>query len=1024
MKTSALLFSVLLLVVGCSAPSDLLPPLDTLPASPTRLSLEPGSPSNATVVVARGFADDGTTVEFFADPSCSTTVIASAPAAQLTFAGVMLSPTPNATTWFSARATKAGVSSLCSAAISYVHDDVAPAKPTTSRITPVAPGVPVVRVEGRAESGATVRVFTNANCSGQAKAEGASNDGAFNFEVTVEANAVTTLTAQATDAAGNRSGCSAPQTFAHDGGAPGAPVLTGTSPASPSRTNVATFSGMAEPSTTLRFFSDAFCSVALSGTTTADANGEFHGQLTLPRNTTTQVRANATDASGNVSLCSNPLSFTHDDLSPNAPYFGATSPLSPSTSATSFTVSLSFEAQATVEVFSQANCAGPVTLTQASPSGALSFPVTVAANTATDFSARVTDLAGNLSPCSLPKRVAHDDVAPAVATLTGTMPASPSGQTSYPSVLGAAEPLASVRVFRSATCTGTYSSVTATSAGTFSVSLSVSSNTTTTFSALVVDPAGNLSACSNSITYRHDNTIPGRPTFYGTLPPSPSKSTGNALFIGQAEAGSTVRLFTNSSCTGVAAGTAVTGPQPLGTTNGLGQFSVSVPPMLGATLTLWANALDGAGNSSYCSVVSLSYTQVSSGAGWSEDRPLGFSSGLDVLPSVVVTASGEPLAVWSHEQGAPSPIFASSFVNGAWTTPASLGSSVDASLGSISLATDASGTVVAAWTQSGTSANTRAPWVARRSPAGSWGVAERLDPRGNAGNPDIALDGAGNAIAAWESFVYPTPGAYQVFARLAPAGGAWGAEANVGTSNNSFSPKVALAASGKASVLYANNMGTGTSPSDQLWSNAYDPSTGWAGAVLRSSAYVLRYTMGSGFDASGAELNAWLYRTSNTATPVPMSSRRASATSAWSTPVSPVSGTSSQQELQVAFASNGDAVMAWPTSTNVLVSRSVNGGAWATTAYFPRGYRLRLASTPSGAMALAWLEGNGIGTPQRAFFSTWQGSTWSAPQLLEVDLSYGDAVELGINAAGHIAVVWTKRDANGMRSELHSRVLQ
>jgi len=240
-------------------------------------------------------------------------------------------------------------------------------------------------------------------------------------------------------------------------------------------------------------------------------------------------------------------------------------------------------------------------------------------------------------------------------------------------------------------------------------------------------------------------------------------------------------------------------------------------------VTLWGNALYAACNTSYCRGVSQTYTQVSSGAGWSDDRPFGFSSGLDFTPSVVVSASGEPVAVWNHQQGAPSPVFTSSFVNGAWTTPASLGSSVDAFLGSVSLVTDASGTVAAAWTQSGTSANTRAPWVARRTPAGTWSTAERLDTRGTAGMPDVALDGAGNAIVAWESFVYPTPGTYQVFARLSPAGGAWGAEANVGTSNNSFSPKVALAANGKASVLYVNNAGTGSSPSDQLWSNAFDP---------------------------------------------------------------------------------------------------------------------------------------------------------------------------------------------------------
>jgi len=1016
MKTTALVVASLL-VVGCSAPTELLPPINTLPAAPTRLSLEPGSPSSARAVVVRGFADDGTTVEFFADAACASRIVASAPATQLTFAGIMLTPTPNATTYFSARATKNGVSSLCSAPVIYVHDDVAPTTPTTSRYTVVTPGSsPRVRLEGSAESGTTVRVFTTTDCSGAPKAEGASNDGAFGLELDIEPDVVVTLAAVSVDAAGNRSGCSSPPiTFTYDALAPTAPVLTTVSPASPSRNPMPSIGGRAEANATIRFFRDASCSVSLQTMTTANANGEFQTFLTVPRNTTTLVRATATDASGNVSPCSNALPFRHDDAPPVIPYFGQTSPTSPSSTATAFTVSVTFEVESTVEVFSQANCAGPVSLMQYSANGAVSFPVTVARNTGTEFSARATDTAGNVSGCSQTKLVAHDDVAPMAPTLTGTVPTSPSNQTTYPSVTGTAEPLTTVRVYRSATCTGTATSTQTGLSGAIAVSISASSNTTTTFSAQAVDLAGNLSPCSNSITYRYDNTIPARPTFFGTLPPSPSKSTSSAQVVGQAEAGATVRLFTNSACSGVAAGTGTSAMQ--------GQFSVSVAPVLGGALTLWANAVDAAGNSSACSVVSQTYTQVSSGAGWSDDRPFGFSSGLDFTPSVVVTASGEPVAVWNRQEGAPSPVFTSSFVNGAWTTPVSLGSSVDPFLGSFSLVTDASGTVAAAWTQSGTSANTRAPWVARRSPAGTWSTAERLDTRGNAGMPDIALDGSGNAIVAWESFVSPSPSSYQVFARLAPAGGAWGAEANVGMSNNSFSPKVALSTSGKASVLYVNNAGSGLSPSDQLYSNAFDPATGWSGAVLRSSAHVVRYALGSGFGSSGAEVNAWLYRTSNTATPVPMSSRRASSASVWSTPVSPVFGTTSQQELQVAVGAGGETVMAWPTATGIVVARSVNGGAWSTSP-FPRGYRLRLAMTTSGAAVLAWMDGNGLGTPQRAFVTTWQGTSWSSPQLLDVDLVYGDGVEVGVNASGRVAAVWTKRDATGTRSELHSRVLE
>jgi hypothetical protein len=97
-----------------------------------------------------------------------------------------------------------------------------------------------------------------------------------------------------------------------------------------------------------------------------------------------------------------------------------------------------------------------------------------------------------------------------------------------------------------------------------------------------------------------DVVPPSAPQLTSTNPPSPG-SSGHPRIVGAAEAGSTVRVYATSNCTGV--------PAAAGSAAQLGSPGLSVDVAKGVTASFSATATDAAGNTSACSVP-ISYTRV------------------------------------------------------------------------------------------------------------------------------------------------------------------------------------------------------------------------------------------------------------------------------------------------------------------------------------------------------------------------------------------------------------------------------
>ena len=185
-------------------------------------------------------------------------------------------------------------------------------------------------------------------------------------------------------------------------------------------------------------------------------------------------------------------------------------------------------------------------------------------------------------------------------TVTGTTPASPANDNN-PTVKGTADPGSTVDLYTTSDCTGTVAgSGPESQFSSGGISVTVTSNSSTTFYATATDGNGVSGCSSTSTTYVEDSTAPAAPTVDSTEPASPANENDPKV-KGTAEAGSTVKLFTTSDCSGTAAAS--------GTASAYSSTGIAVHVADDSTTTFHATATDAAGNASLCSSTSVDYVE-------------------------------------------------------------------------------------------------------------------------------------------------------------------------------------------------------------------------------------------------------------------------------------------------------------------------------------------------------------------------------------------------------------------------------
>jgi hypothetical protein len=163
-----------------------------------------------------------------------------------------------------------------------------------------------------------------------------------------------------------------------------------------------------------------------------------------------------------------------------------------------------------------------------------------------------------------------------------------------------------------------------------------------------------------------------------------------------------------------------------------------------------------------------------------------------------------------------------------WGTAAPIETDSVANAANPQVAVDGSGNAVAVWYQlDGTGNNI---WANRFVPATGWGTATLIETdAGTAVNPQVAIDGNGNAVAVWPQ---GTVTRHNIWAnRFVPATG-WGTATLIETDDagDALDPQVAVDGSGNAVAVWRQDNGTGTRTN--IWASRFVPATGWGTATL------------------------------------------------------------------------------------------------------------------------------------------------------------------------------------------------
>ncbi|MBI3072130.1 MAG: hypothetical protein HYY84_08415 [Deltaproteobacteria bacterium] len=572
------------------------------PAAPTALTTSPSLVANDNAPKVRGFAERYAMVRVYAQAGCDAGAVATGTAADFGDAGIAVSVADDSTTTFFATAMDdAGNVSTCSSVGATFREDSTALAPTVTGISPTPPAnTATVRVFGSAEANSGVDVFDNASCDGGVLGRGSSTDFMSDAGVvaTVTRNAALSLYARIVDDAGNVSTCSSTfAAFVEDSTAPLAPSGLATNPIPPANNNGPRVFGSAEPLSTVRIYSSGTCDGGVLATGTASDFVDGGIALAVVDDASVTLYASATDDAGNVSGCSLAgFLYIEDSQPPAAPTGLATNPTSPANN-NAPKVSGSAEAESTVRIFSDSLCDGGLAATGSAVDFADGgFTIAVPDDASVNFYATATDLAGNVSGCSVGTLYLEDSTAPAPPAMF-TAPVSPANNNS-PTFYGYAEVGSTVRVFDNAACDGGVVATQTAALFTLGFDASVGDNSTTAYYATATDPAGNASACALAATYVEDSLVPDAAVITASDPASPSGWISPRI-IGYADPNTTVRLYADSLCDG---GTIGTGSATLFSGAGVVAFVTA-----DASTTVYADVADFAGNRSLCSAAGLTY---------------------------------------------------------------------------------------------------------------------------------------------------------------------------------------------------------------------------------------------------------------------------------------------------------------------------------------------------------------------------------------------------------------------------------
>ena len=338
---------------------------------------------------------------------------------------------------------------------------------------------------------------------------------------------------------------------------------------------------------------------------------------------------------------------------------------------------------------------------------------------------------------------------------------------------------------------------------------------------------------------------------------------------------------------------------------------------LGNALAVWSQS-DGTRYNIWASRYTV-------GSGWGEAEVIETDNAGDASgPQIAIDASGNGWAVWSQKDGGiSSNIWLNRYTAGSgWGEAELIGNSNTGRAFSPQIALDALGNALVVWVQSdGTGSSGYHIW-ARRYTNNQWGTAVAIENVGFVGNPRIAMDASGNAIAVWTR---NDGAAYNIWANRYMVGNGWGTAAPIDSGNDGgvSDPSIAINAAGNAVVAWRR----ANSALDQFdnWASYYTVGSGWGSATLIEASNDIAYPPEVVIDSLGNALVVW-YQRSDAGNNSIWSSRY-TADNGWSAAI-PIADKGLNPKI--AMDGSGNVLMVYQAQGGFWTNRYMADGGWGS----------------------------------------------------------------------------------------------
>ena len=389
--------------------------------------------------------------------------------------------------------------------------------------------------------------------------------------------------------------------------------------------------------------------------------------------------------------------------------------------------------------------------------------------------------------------------------------------------------------------------------------------------------------------------------------------------------------------------------------------------------------------------------------------------GTAVNPQIAFDASGNAIAVWQQSDGTRFNIWANRFTPAAGWGAASL-IETDNLGGAFNpqIALDGSGNALAVWQQlDGRNNNI---WANRFTPAGGWDTAALIETNdlGSASVPQIAIDASGNAIAVWKQFDGIR---FNIWAhRFAPEVG-WSTKAPtlIETNNaDASNPRIAFDGSGHAIAVWSQSDSTRSN----IWANRYTPRFGWGTAArIETDNANTAENPQIAIDASGNAMAVWMKADGIRFN---IWANRFTAADGWGSAALIEADAGSAGAPQIAMDASGNAIAVWQqldsTRNNIWANRFTPAAGWGRAALIETDYA-GTAVTPqiafdAGGNAMAvWTQSDG--TRNNIWVNRYTpAGGWGGAATIETD-NVGNAFkpQIAVDGSGNALAVWQQLDS-------------